>query len=155
MDGKFKAVIISLIIGGAAFIMFMSQKNAQADKVAEDKKLAQRAVQEAQTTQGAAAFKFNTLPSTNRNQGLEDLKTEIQQLKEAIQRGTPVTTGNNPAIPRLQRRMARSPRPLISTSRCHHLLVLINQEPNKATSATVLGLILQACQAPLAGLKNQ
>ena len=96
MDGKFKAVIISLVIGGFAFIVFMSQKNAQADKIDQEKKLAQRAAQEAQTAQGAAAFNFSTLPSTNRNQGLEDLKTEIQQLKEAIQRGTtPEGSGPN------------------------------------------------------------
>lgn len=98
MDGKFKAIIISIIVSGVIVIMLMSQKNAQADKAAEEKKLAQRAAQEALTPQGQAAFSFKTLPSTNRNQGLEDLKTEIQQLKDAIHNNSNNPTAQQPPV---------------------------------------------------------
>ena len=90
MDKKFKITIIAMVILGVIGLYFMSQKNAQADKAAEEKKVAARAAQEALTTQGAGAFKFSTLPSTNRNQGLEDLKLQIDQLRDLISRGAPL-----------------------------------------------------------------
>jgi conjugal transfer pilus assembly protein TraB len=90
MDVKFKAIFITLIVAGSAFLVFQNLKNTEKEKLAAEKKLEQRAAKEAAGVPGSPGandgFKFSVTPKTNRNQGLEEMKVEIQLIKEDMQK---------------------------------------------------------------------
>lgn len=84
LDPKMKAIFVAILVLGTVFIVVQHQKNKVADSAAEQKRIEKAAADELKKKPGEA-YSFTALPSTNRNQGLEDLTAEIQQLKQEIQ----------------------------------------------------------------------
>lgn len=84
LDPKMRGIFVAILVLGTIFIFFQSQKNKVADSAAEQKRIEKAAKDELKTKPGES-YSFTSLPSTNRNQGLEDLTAEIQQLKQEFQ----------------------------------------------------------------------
>ncbi len=84
LDPKMKAIFVAILVLGIVFIFVQHQKNKVADSAAEQKRIEKAAADEQKKKPGES-YSFTALPSTNRNQGLEDLTAEIQQLKQEIQ----------------------------------------------------------------------
>jgi conjugal transfer pilus assembly protein TraB len=84
LDPKKKGIFLAILVLGSVLIFVQHQKNKAADSAAEQKRIEKAAADEQKKKPGEA-YSFTALPSTNRNQGLEDLTAEIQQLKQEIQ----------------------------------------------------------------------
>ncbi|WP_170108518.1 TrbI/VirB10 family protein [Limnohabitans curvus] len=84
LDPKMKGIFVAILVLGSVFIFVQSQKNKAAENAAEQKRIEKAAADELKKKPGES-YSFTALPSTNRNQGLEDLTAEIQQLKQEIQ----------------------------------------------------------------------
>lgn len=91
MDVKFKAILAAVIVAGIAFIFVQGQKNKEIDA----KKATQAASgeparevppgsQAAIGNQASKPYNFRAIPDSNRNQGLEDLKAIVEQLRSEI-----------------------------------------------------------------------
>lgn len=82
MDPKWRTVFVCVLIAGPAFIFFQHQKNAAA-QAAADKLRVEKMESDARRTPGEAV-NFAVLPSSPRNQGLEDLATVVEQLRQEL-----------------------------------------------------------------------
>lgn len=77
MDGKYKAIIIALIV---IFVILVIVQSLYREKL-----LSKSIAVETQNNP-AASVKFQALPNTNRNQGLEDLSAQISKLNDEVSR---------------------------------------------------------------------
>jgi conjugal transfer pilus assembly protein TraB len=82
MDPKWRTVFICVLIAGPAFIYFQHQKNAAAQASAD--KLRVEKMEEIGRRTPGEAVNFGVLPSSPRNQGLEDLATMVEQLRQEL-----------------------------------------------------------------------
>ncbi|WP_371765570.1 TrbI/VirB10 family protein [Massilia sp.] len=85
MDPKFKWAMGAIVIGGAILMGVRSKERAQDEQEDQARKVAQATVQ-ANAKNGQAlpnsANNFSALPTSNRNQGLEDLMASLQKARE-------------------------------------------------------------------------
>lgn len=84
MDKKWRTVIIAIAVTGCIIIGIKvargdSEQPSTADSTKTDMPNAGQDV-----PKDSSAFHLSVIPSTNRNQGLEDLKTEIESLREEV-----------------------------------------------------------------------
>jgi conjugal transfer pilus assembly protein TraB len=77
LDKKYKIIFAALIIVGVILIFV---QNRYRENIAVEVKQAK------EQTQSAADYKFQALPTTYRNQGLEDLTAQISKLSEEVNR---------------------------------------------------------------------
>lgn len=93
MDIKFKGILGAIALAGVAFIFIQSKKNQEleAKKNGEPAAAAAAAPREVPPGSQAAAanqatkpYNFRAIPDSNRNQGLEDLKAVVEQLRSEI-----------------------------------------------------------------------
>lgn len=77
LDKKYKIIFAALIIVGVVLIFV---QNRYRENIAAEVKQAK------EQTQPAADYKFQALPTTYRNQGLEDLTVQISKLSEEVNR---------------------------------------------------------------------
>lgn len=87
-DTKFKAILIAIVVGGVAFIFFNDRKNTEAAAKKATATAEAAPVVSAGGPQSAAnpakPFSWSALPTNNRNQGLEDLVTEVRVLRDEL-----------------------------------------------------------------------
>ncbi len=97
MDKKWKIIFASICIIGPILITVQSYKNSKAEAVSDQKKL--DALTAEQNKRPGENYQFSTLPTTNRNQGLEDLQVEVQRMREELDqyRRNPNSAGQQPA----------------------------------------------------------
>ncbi len=140
IDKKWKVIFASICIIGPLLITLQSFKNSKAEAVSEQKRLDALAAD--QNKRPGENYQFSALPTTNRNQGLEDLQVEVQRMREELDqyRRNPNQTGHmqnglgsTSAEVDLNAPLNRSP---ISASGSGNLnLDVLNTPPSKAAKA--------------------
>ena len=84
MDLKFKWAMVAIVIGGAILLFAKSRERAQYEQEDQARKIAQATVQ-ASAASGPAlpnsANNLSALPTSNRNQGLEDLIASLDKAR--------------------------------------------------------------------------
>ncbi len=83
MDPKWRTILICTLILGPVFIFFQHQKNAIANEAAEKRRI-EKLDADARKSPGDPV-NFSVLPTSPRNQGLEDLATQVEQLRQELQ----------------------------------------------------------------------
>lgn len=86
MDPKWRTIFICILVLGPVFIFFQHQKNAAANEAAEKRRL-EKIEADAKKAPGESV-NFAVLPTSPRNQGLEDLATQVEQLRQELQAAT-------------------------------------------------------------------
>lgn len=82
MDKKWKIILGSICVLGPIMITLQSIKNNKADAVSEQKRV--ETLTAAQNSRPGENYQFSALPTTNRNQGLEDLQVELQRMRNEL-----------------------------------------------------------------------
>lgn len=86
MEPKYRVVITALVVAGSIGIFIVHQKNTEAD-ARKRNAVAGTAVNQqgdAPAVPGAKPYNWAALPTTNRNQGLEDVMNELRSLREEL-----------------------------------------------------------------------
>jgi conjugal transfer pilus assembly protein TraB len=97
LDPKWRTVFVCILIAGPAFIYFQHQKNSAAQDAAD--KLRLEKIEASGRRTPGEAVNFGVLPTSPRNQGLEDIATVVEQLRQELndyKSGRNVTPNNQP-----------------------------------------------------------
>lgn len=84
MDAKFKWAMAAIVIGGAILLFAKSRERAQYEQEDQARKIAQATLQASAPSAQAlpnSANNFSALPTSNRNQGLEDLIASLDKAR--------------------------------------------------------------------------
>ena len=84
MDAKFKWAMAAIVIGGAILLFAKSRERAQYEQEDQARKIAQATLQVSAPSAQAlpnSANNFSALPTSNRNQGLEDLIASLDKAR--------------------------------------------------------------------------
>jgi len=82
MDKKWKVILGSICVLGPIMITLQTINNNKADAVAEQKRV--ETLTATQNSRPGENYQFSALPTTNRNQGLEDLQVELQRMRNEL-----------------------------------------------------------------------
>lgn len=81
MDPKWKTIFAVLLIAGPVVIFMQHQKNQKAEASAEEKRIEKLG---AETQKPGEPYSFTSIPTTPRNQGLEDLTMQLEVLRREL-----------------------------------------------------------------------
>jgi conjugal transfer pilus assembly protein TraB len=83
MDPKWKTIFGVLCIAGPAVIFMQHQKNQKTEAAAEERRIEKAA---AEPKKPGESYTFSSIPTTPRNQGLEDVTLQLEALKQELDR---------------------------------------------------------------------
>ena len=82
MDPKWKVIFGALLVAGPLVIFMQHQKNVKAEVAAEEKRIEKAAIE---NKKPGEAYSFSSIPTTPRNQGLEDVTLQLEALRQAFE----------------------------------------------------------------------